>query len=194
MPTARTRGLIQSNLQLGHVFTIFHTWTTVWPASLFVMSIVISSTVKLIYGQHIVARRSIDQRTGVSSSTRAALLLPGISGTLRRQPSATSLCLTLYSEDWTRCPARWALTLGNPAKCVRIIWPIQTTFATMITYIAFTAILLNALSAPCNSLRSGNMCHMLPRRNSMMLRNVSTQGWNQSTSSGLNMFVSWISS
>jgi hypothetical protein len=43
------------------------------------------------------------------------------------------------------------------------------------THGSFTAILLNTLSSSCNSLRSGKICCMLQQRNSMMLRNVSTQ-------------------
>jgi len=60
------------------------------------------------------------------------------------------------------------------AKRVIIVGPIESTFATMITYVAFNAIMLNALSYSYNSLRSGNICCMLQHRNSMVLRNIST--------------------
>jgi len=89
---------------------------------------------------------------------------------------------------------RWASTLWNPAKCVTIVWLIQTTFTTMITHVSFTAILLTALTSSCNSLRSGNICRMLQQRNSMRLRNLSSQRWNQATGGGMNRYVSWISS
>jgi hypothetical protein len=59
-PTWRIRVLIQSNLQIGHVFVVLHTWTTVLPASLLVTSISMSWTMKLIYGHRFLARRSID--------------------------------------------------------------------------------------------------------------------------------------
>jgi len=149
---------------------------------------------KSIYGHRFLVRSSIDYRTGASSTTWAEELSTSFSGTLRWQPSATSLLRTLYSKGWTQCSTQWASSLRNPAKCVTIVWPIQTTFAMMITHVSFTAILLNALSSSCNSLRSGNICRMHWRRNSMMLRNVSTQRWNQATGGGMNRYVSWISS
>jgi len=65
--------------------------------------------------------------------------------------------------------------LLKSGKVFIIVWPIQITIATMISHISLTAILSNALSFSCNSLRSGNVCLMLQQRNSMMLRNVSTQ-------------------
>jgi hypothetical protein len=36
-----------------------------------------------------------------------------------------------------KCPTQWAWTLGNLAKCVTIVWPNQTTFATMITHVFY---------------------------------------------------------
>jgi len=79
-------------------------------------------------------------------------------------------------------------------KCVTIVWMIQTTCVMKITHISFTPILLNALSSSCNSLCSGNICCMLQQRNSMMLRNISTQGWNKAIGGGMNRYISWISS
>ena len=75
-----------------------------------------------------------------------------------------------------KCLMRLASTLGNPATCVTIVWPIQTSFAMMIAHISFTALRLYALSSACNSLCSGNISHMLHQRNSMMLTNVTTRG------------------
>jgi len=86
------------------------------------------------------------------------------------------------------------VALGNPAKCVTIVWPIETTFVMMITHISSSAILLNALNSSFHSLRSGNICRMLQQRNSMMLRKVSTQRWNQATVGEMNRYVGWISS
>jgi len=174
-PTAWRCVSIPSNHRFGHVFVVLHTWRTVQLASLLVTSISMSSTMKSIYGHRFLARRSIDLRTGASSTSSAQLLSTSFSGTLQWQPSVTSLRPTLYSNGWTKCPTLWPSTLGNPAKCVTIVWPIQTTFATMITHVSFTAILLNALSSSCNSLRSGNICRMHQQRNSMMLRNISAQ-------------------
>ena len=114
------------------------------------------------------------------------------SGSLQWQLSATSLCPTLYSKGWTKCPSRWALTFRNRAKCVTIVWLFQIIFATMITHVSPTAMQLNTLSSLCNSLHSGNICHMLPQKNSMMLRYVYTQRWNQATGGGINRYVSWI--
>jgi len=122
-----------------------------------------------------------------------AITSPRDWGTWWWQPSATSLCPTLHSKSWMTCPTSWASTLGNPAKFVTIVLPIQTTFATMITHISFTAILLNPLRSSCNRLRSGNICRMLQARNSMMLQNVSTERWNQATGGEMNSYVSWIS-
>jgi len=114
--------------------------------------------------------------------------------TIQWQPSATSLCPTLDSKGWMKFSTCWALTLGNRAKCDTNVWPTQTTFPTIITHVSFTSILWNALSSSCNSLHSGNICCMLQQRNSMMLRNASTQRWNQVTGGGMNRNVSWIAS
>jgi len=56
-----------------------------------------------------------------------------------------------------KCPTWRAWTLGNRAKCVTSVWPIQTSFVTMITPVSFTSIQLNALTSSCNSLHSGHM-------------------------------------
>jgi len=141
---------------------------------------------KLIHSHHDLARRRINECTGASSTVWAELQSIGISGTLQWQPSATSLHSTLHSKGWMKCPTQWASTHGNPAKFATIFWPIQTTFAIMITYVSFTTILLNALSSICNSLHSGNICHMVLQRNSTMLRNISTQRWNKGTWGGTN--------
>jgi len=77
---------------------------------------------------------------------------------------------------------------------VTIVWPIQPTFTMMITHVSSTPILFNALSSSCNSLRSGIICRMLQQRNSMMLRNVYTQRWNQVTGGRMYRYVSWITS
>jgi len=111
------------------------------------------------------------------------------SATLPWQPSATSLHPTLYSKSWSKCPMRWALTIENQANCVTIIQPIQTIFAAKIAHCFFSAILFIALSSSCNNLRSGNICHLLQYRNSMMLRNISTQSWIQPTGGGMNGYV-----
>jgi len=158
------------------------------------MSVWISSTMKLSYHHHVVSRRSIDSRSRASITTRSEPLSTSLSGTLRWQPSATSLRPTLYSNGWMKCPMWWASTLGTLAKCVTIGWSIKTTFATRITHVSSTTILLNALSSSCNSLRSGNICRMLQQRDSMMVRNGSTQKWNQVTGGGMNRYLSWISS
>jgi len=60
--------------------------------------------------------------------------------------------------------------------------------------ISFPTILLNPLSSSCNSLRSENICCMLQQRNSMMIRNITTQKWNQATGAGMNRYISWITS
>jgi len=57
------------------------------------------------------------------------------------------------------------IDFGNQAKYVAIDRPIQTTFATMITHVSFTAILFYTLSSSCNSLHSANICCMLQQRN-----------------------------
>jgi len=147
---------------------------------------------KLIYGDHVLARRCINWRTAASSTTWAELLSTSFSGTLRWQPSATWLRPTLYWKGWMKRPTRWASTVGNQANCIRIVWPIQTTFATMITNISFSAILLNALCFSCNRLRLGNICCILQQRSLLMLRNISTQRWNQATGGGTKRNISWI--
>jgi len=156
------------------------------------MGISITSTMKLISGHCCVARRSIDLRTGVFSTSWAELISACFPGTPRWQLSATSLRATPGSKGWMTCPTRWASNLGNPAKWVTIVWLIQTTFATMISHVSFTAILLNALSCWCISLHLGNICRMIQQRNSMMLRNVSTDRCNQATGGGMNGYISWI--
>jgi len=145
--------------------------------------------IKWIYGHQFVSWRSSHLPTGVSSTTWAELVSTSLSGTLWWQPSATSLCPTLYSKGWRNCLTRWALTLGIRANCVTIIWPTQTTFATIILQVPFTAILLNALSSLCNSLRSDNICCMLQYRNSTMVGNVSTQRWHLVTGGGISRHV-----
>jgi hypothetical protein len=47
--------------------------------------------------------------------------------------------------------------------CIPIMWPIRTTFATMITHFSFSASLLNTSRYTYNSLCSGNICHMLQK-------------------------------
>jgi len=147
---------------------------------------------KLIYRHSFLARRSIDWRTGAPNTTWAVLLSTSFSGTLQWQLPVTSLCPTLYWNGWTKCPTRWASTYGNPAKCVTIVWSIQTTFMMMITHVSFTSIQLKAFNASRNSLRSGNICLMLEQRNSMMLRNISTERWNPAMCGGMNRYISWI--
>jgi len=149
---------------------------------------------KLIHRHYCLVRRSIDQPTGAWSITWAELLYTSCSGTLRWRLSPTSLHPTWESWGWTKCPARWALTVGNLAKCVIFISPIQTTLATIITHVSFTTYLLNALFTSCNSLCWGNICRMLQERISMMLKNISTQRCNQATGGGMTKYVSWISS
>jgi len=153
-----------------------------------------SLTMTLIYHHRFLAGSSVDWRTGASSTTWAELQSTSFSGTVRWQPLATSLLLTINSKAWTYCPTQWATTLANLAKCVTIVWPIQTTFATMITHVSSTAILLRALSSSFNSLWSGKICHMLQQWKSMMLRNISTQRWNESTCGRMNRYGSSISS
>ena len=145
-------------------------------------------------GKSLPTRRCIDQCTGASSTTWAEQLSRNGSRTLRWQLSTTSLRPTLSLKGSTKCSMRWASTLGNLANCITIIWPIQTTFMTTITHVSFTALLLNALSSSSYSLHSGNICCMLQQRNSMTLRNVHTQRWNQVTCGGMNRYISWISS
>jgi len=124
------------------------------------------------------------------------MLSMSFSGTLRWQPSTASLGPTLYSNCSMKCRTRCALTVGNRPQCGSIGWPIPTTFTMMIRQVSFTTILLNALWCSCNHLCSGNICHMVQRRNSMMMRNVSTPRWNQATGSGMNWhvssFLSWL--
>jgi len=158
------------------------------------MIILISLTMKLIYGHRFLARWSCDSRTGVSSTTWAELLSTIFSGTLQCQLSPTSLHPTLYLKAWTKCPTWWAWTLANPEESNTMVWPIQTSFATMNTHICSTAILLNEVSFSCNSLGAGIICRMLQQRNSMMLRNLSTQRWNQVTGGAMNRYISWIAS
>jgi len=97
-PTAIISVLIQRNLQFRHLFMELHTWTTVCPASLLVPAISISWRLKKIDCHRIVARRIIDQCTGASSTTSAELPSMSFSGILQCQPSATSLCPTLYLQ------------------------------------------------------------------------------------------------
>jgi len=78
--------------------------------------------------------------------------------------------------------------------CAAILWPIRTFSAMMIAHVSFTTIQLNALSSSYIILSLGILCHMLQQRISMMLRNVSTQRWNQVTVGGLHRYVSSISS
>jgi len=193
MPTAKLRDSIHSNLQFRHIIVVHHTRPTVEPVSLLVTSILISSMMKSIYGYSFLTRRRIYQCTGASSATSAELLWTSFSGTLQWQLSETLLRPTLHSKGSTRYPMRWASTLGYQAKCVIAIWPIQTTFAMMITHVSFTTIVLNPLSSSYNNLRSGEVCCMVQQINSLKLRNVSNQRWNEATSGGMNRYVSWIS-
>jgi len=126
------------------------------------------------YGKYFLPRRGIDSPTGASSTTRAKLYSTSFSRSLHWQPSETSIHPTVYSKGSTTCPTRWASSFGYRPKCDRITWPIQPTFAMMSTHISLTAILLNALTSSCSRLHLGNICHMLPQRNSMMLRNISS--------------------
>jgi len=58
--TATMRVSSQSILQFGHKFMVLHTWRIVEPASWLVMTILMSTTMKLIYGDCFLVGRSID--------------------------------------------------------------------------------------------------------------------------------------
>jgi len=122
---------------------------------------------------------------------QAELLSMSFSGILRSQQSATSLWPTLYSKRWTKCPTRLVSTLGHLAKCVTIFRPIPSTFTMMIWEVSFTPIQSNALSSSCNSLHPGKICDMLQQRNSILLRNVSTQRWKQATGGWMSRLVEY---
>jgi len=194
MPTAKMCVQNHSILQFTKMFMVLHTWTTMELENPLVPSTLTSSTVELIYGYYFLGRRSSDLRTDASSTTWVELLSTRFTGTSQWQLSATSLLPTHCSKGWTKLPAQWASTHGNRAKWVTIVRPFQTTFVTMITHVSSAAIVFNLLSSSFNSLRSGNMCRMVQQWNSIILRNVSTQGWNRVTAGGMNMYVIWISS
>jgi len=90
-------------------------------------------------------------------------------------------------------PTWWALTVVNLPNCLTMVWLNQPTIMQMIPNISVTTISLNAFSSSCNSHCSGNICLMHQQRNSIMLRNVSTQRWNQASGGGMKTYVSWIS-
>jgi len=148
------------------------------------------STIKLIYGNCVLGRRSIDLRTGAWTTTWAELLWTSFSESLWWQPSATSLHCTVNWRGWMKCPTQWASILRFWSMCLAIVWPIQTIFKPIITHVSSTTIQLNVLNSSCNSLHSGNRCCMLQWTNSVKLRNIPTQRSNQATGCWMNRYFS----